>query len=276
MFQFSNEYLEALILGIYNGVISEYELPANLYHAIANYLKKGLYEGYGIDLNDLQKILKEGIEEEFTIEDLDLLTELRTNVYMFSAAKTFQQVKEMTAALIDDDGTIVPLSDFKEAATEIFDLYNDTWLTTEYNTAVGQATEAVKWQRFENEKQTLPYLRYSAVIDDNTSDICEPLNGIVAPVDDPIWDTIAPLNHFNCRCLLESLPQEEGAASETGDDDKEEIVNGVKDEMQDVFKMNAGKDGYIFKPDHPYFEVSKGDKDFAKDNFGLDIPKHDK
>ena len=275
MFEFSDEYIKQLFQGIYNGTITPYELPENLYYAIADYLKKGVYEGYGIDFNKLTKQINEDLVTEFTEADLELLAELRTNIYMFSAAKTYQQVKEMTEALINDKGTIVSFDEFQEQADEIFDLYNDTWLKTEYDTAIGQATEAVKWQSIENQKDVLPYLRYSAILDNNTSEICAPLDGIVAPVDDPIWDTIAPLNHFNCRCLLEQIDMEEGENTETDEDDKNERVDGVIDEMQDVFKMNAGKDGYVFKEDHPYFDVPKEDREFAKNNFDLKIPHKD-
>jgi hypothetical protein len=37
--------------------------------------------------------------------------------------------------------------------------------------------------------------------------------------------------------------------------------------------MNPGKDGYIFSPDHPYFDVAPKDREFAKENFGLPIPE---
>ena len=275
MLEFSDEYIKQLFKGIYNGTITPYELPENLYYAIADYLKKGVYEGYGIDFNKLTKQINDDLVTEFTEADLELLAELRTNIYMFSAAKTYQQVKEMTEALINDKGTIVSFDEFQDQADEIFDLYNDTWLKTEYDTAIGQSMEAVKWQSIENQKDILPYLRYSAVLDDNTSEICAPLDGIVAPVDDPIWDTIAPLNHFNCRCLLEQVDQEEGENTETDEDDKNERVDGVTDEMQDVFKMNAGKDGYVFKEDHPYFDVPKKDREFAQNNFDLKIPHKD-
>jgi hypothetical protein len=71
------------------------------------------------------------------------------------------------------------------------------------------------------------------------------------------------------------LDKEEGEKKETPDGEKNEKVNEVKGEMQDVFKMNAGKDGYIFKDDHPYFHVPKGDVEFAQNNFDLPIPKKD-
>lgn len=271
MFQFSDEYIRQLFQGIWDGTITEYELPENLYHAIADYLKKGVYEGFGIDFSSLTKKINEDIASVFDETDLELLSELRENIYMFSAAKTFTQISEMSDLLAKTDNFF----DFKEAASAVFDLYNDTYLKTEYDTAIGQAQSAVKWNSIEKQKEVLPYLRYSAVMDANTSEICAPLDGTVAKVDDPIWNTIAPLNHFNCRCLLEQMDKEEGEDNATPDGEKEERFNKVVPEMQDVFKMNPGKDGYIFDKDHPYFQVAAKDKEFAKENFNLPIPKKD-
>jgi SPP1 gp7 family putative phage head morphogenesis protein len=258
MFEFSNEYLEALLKGIYSGDITEYSLPDFLYKSIAKYLKAGLYEGYGGTLKD------------FSGKDLQLLQELRENIYMFSAAKTYQQVKEIQGLLFDEKGDLRTQKQFNALGENTFDLWNKTWGETEYNTAVGQAQNAVKWNDIEENKDVLPMLRYSAVVDPNTSEICLPLDGMVAPVDDPIWNTVSPLNHFGCRCLL----LQEGPAVKVtpGNGDR---VKDIEGKMQDVFKMNPGKDGYVFKEDHPYFAVPKQDKAYAARNFDLPIPKHD-
>lgn len=260
MVEYSDKNIKRLIDGIYDGSITEYDLPESLYNAISIYFKKGLYKGFGMTLADA------------TGKDLELLTELRENIYMFSAAKTFSEVQHMNSLLLDEQGDLKPFKDFYTEAKETYDLYNKTWAATEYNTAVGQAQNASKWNEIEKGKKLFPMLRYSAVVDDNTSDICLPLDGMVAAVDDEVWDTIAPENHFNCRCVL---LQEEGDVPATDDDDKNERVKSVEENMSDVFKMNAGKDGVIFKDDHPYFQVEKKDKGFAKDNFGLSIPKDD-
>ena len=122
----------------------------------------------------------------------------------------------------------------------------------------------------EKNKDTLPMLRYSAVMDPNTSEICAPLDGIVAPVDDEVWATIAPLNHFNCRCVL---LQETSDVEKT--DGNQEKVDEVTKDMQPLFKMNPGKDKVIFDDKHPYFQVEKKDRAFAADNFGLPIPDND-
>lgn len=251
MRDFTDKEIEELIEGIYSGEITEYELPVGLYEAIGKYLQKGLYHGFGMDLSEAGG------------RDYELLTELRENVWMFSAAKTFQEVKQIGSLLIKEDGDRRTQKEFKEAGRSEFELWNDTYGATEYNTAMGQAAMAANWNQIEENKKTLPMLRYSAVGD--ACEICAPLDGMVAPVDDPVWDTVSPLNHFNCLCVL---LQEDESVEETG----KEAVKDVIEKMDDVFKMNPGKDGYVFSPDHPYFSVDKKDKGFAKENFGLDIP----
>lgn len=256
MFKYAEEYIIALLKGIYEGTITEQDLPESLYYAIADYLKNGVYKGFGDTI------------ESASESDLPLLEDLRDNIYMFSAAKTYQQVKEMTEALTDEDGVFKPFNEFKKDAQGIFDTYNKDYLKTEYDTAIGQSQNASKWLQIEKEKDVLPYLEYSTIGD--ACDICAPLNGFTAKVDDPIWDTIMPMNHFNCRCIVEQLPEEE--ATETED---RSAAEGAMKEMSDVFKMNPGKDGYVFKPDHPYFTVPKADRELAQKNFNLPIPKKD-
>jgi hypothetical protein len=248
--KYTAQQIENLLQGVFDGKYTNKNLPEDLYFAIADHLKEGLYTGYGSTI------------EIATGRDLRMLTELRENVYMFSGAKTYSQVIQMRDFAADANG----FKEFRDKALEVYDMYNKTWLQTEYDTTIGQAQCAVKWTEFEKNKEVLPNLRYSAIGD--ACDICAPLNNIVAPVDAAIWSTCAPLNHFNCLCLLEATEDE----TTSGYD---EIAEKVEGRMQDIFKMNPGKDGYIFKDDHPYFKVAPGDRGLAMLNFNLPIPEND-
>lgn len=261
--KYSDEQKEDLISKIFQGSVSTHNLPEQLYKATADYLKKGLYKGWGKTMSEIK----------FGTPDLALVKQLRENIYIFSAAKTHSQVREMTDAIVKDD-KVVPFSEFKKSADEIFQRYNENWLKAEYNTAVGMARNAEAWQTFEDEKEQFPMLKYNAVNDGNVCEICEPLDGITLPVDDPFWDEFMPENHFNCRCLVEQYPAEEKSSSESrvrkAKDDAKELIT-------DSFRMNPGKDKVIFKEQgagkHPYFDVaSKGFHTQTKTNFGLDIP----
>jgi SPP1 gp7 family putative phage head morphogenesis protein len=45
-------------------------------------------------------------------------------------------------------------------------------------------------------------LEYSAILDSVTTEICQELDGDTYAVDDPLWATYTPPNHYNCRSLL--------------------------------------------------------------------------
>lgn len=263
MFEFSDEYIAKLLQGIYDGSITVYNLdddvPQSLYYAIANYLKKGLYEGFGASLQDLSP--------DHT--DYDLLSELRENIYMFSGAKTYQQVREMTDLLMDGD-SVRSWSDFKAAAMDVYDQYNTDWLKSEYNTAIGQADMAAKWSNIEAQKDVLPMLTFST--NGVPCEECAPMEGISAPVDDPIWDEYTPLIHFNCQCILLQGDEEVNASS---DSEIEDAKTAMNETMQPEFRMNPYKDKVVFNEDQGYFNVPKEDTDLAANNFNLPIPDSD-
>jgi SPP1 gp7 family putative phage head morphogenesis protein len=50
-------------------------------------------------------------------------------------------------------------------------------------------------------------LEYSAIMDDRVTEICSSLNGDIYPVDDEVWNTFTPPNHYNCRSLLIPVTQ---------------------------------------------------------------------
>ena len=74
----------------------------------------------------------------------------------------------------------------------------------------------------------------------------------------------------NCLCVL---TQEEADVEETPTDEKDATFAKVDKEMDDTFKFNPGKEKVVFSEDHPYFQVTKADREFAEHNFGLPIPK---
>jgi SPP1 gp7 family putative phage head morphogenesis protein len=269
MFKFSAEEIRKLLKGIFDGSITDHELPEYLYNSIADFLKDGLYSGFGISFNKLTEEINKGIGK-FVEKDLELLTELRENIYMFSAAKTYTEVKDMSDLLTGENG-ITSFPEFKAAAMEIYTQYNEDYLQTEYQTSIAQSQQAIKWNQIEAQKEILPYLQFSVVEDANTTDICQPLDGIVVKVGDPMLDIYYPPNHWNCRTILEQLDE----ATLSSKSEVEKATKEADDEMQDIFKMNSGKDKVVFKDDHPYFDVAKKDQKFAENNFNLKIPDED-
>lgn len=257
----------ALFEAVYSGAITPTKLPENLYAKIGDLLKKGVDTGFK---DGTLATGEKFASYELGSVDAALIESLQLNVYMFSAAKTFQQILEMSDALTID-GKVVSYSEFKAKANEIFDIYNKTWLRTEYDTSIGQAQNARRWSDFEAQKETFPMLEYDAVMDANTSEICRPLNGVILPVDDPFWNKHAPLNHFNCRCFLRKVSKYDDAKP-TNKKEVEAISEKVTPMMDNVFKVNPGQTGEAFDKSHPYFSVPKKYTKFAQTNFGLPIP----
>lgn len=270
--EFNDKDIERFLRLIYTGKSTEYALDEGMYFAIADYLKKGLYEGFGISFNELKETIEKGVETVFDAADLELLTELRENLYMFSSAKTFQETKDFTGALVDSEGKVRTFKEFKEFAMPINEQWNVNWLKTEYETAYGQAQNAVRWNEIEKNKEVLPVLTFETTEDDRVCEICGPMHGLTANVDDPIWDTCTPMLHFRCFC---TLSQHTDDVALTPEPEREALQSGAESRMQDLFKMNPGKEKVVFSKDHPYFDVESKDKAFARNNFGLPIPEND-
>ncbi|QTE37491.1 hypothetical protein J3L18_00035 [Mucilaginibacter gossypii] len=255
--QYSDQQIEDLLKGIHDGTITDRNLPKDLYLAIADYLKTALYEGFGGDLAD------------FEGEVLDTLLDLRENIYLFSGAKTFQFVKEAGELLTDENGKLKPLSQYKAEAQAVYGKYNEDWLAAEHKTTVGQAQQAQRWQDIEANKDILPMLKFST--NGKPCPICNPFDGLTAPVGDKIWKIASPLLHFGCFCILESYDSSEPASDETF----LKQLQPNMDKIPDLFRNNPGQTGEVFNKHHPYFDVPKEDKKFAKNNFNLPIPDKD-
>lgn len=275
-----------LIAAIYSGAIDEWNLPRGLYQKTADKFIEAINNGMdaprpleigmggGFQMPK-QEQPAQSIGIAYNTPDEILRSELIENVYVFSGAKTFQQVKELVSN-IAPDGLVQSFNKFKKSAEKIIGKYNDQWLRTEYNTALGSAQSARDWQEFEDDVELFPYLRYDAIIDPNTSDICRPLEGITLPVNHPFWNKFSPLNHFNCRCRLIKISQYE-EVKKTGKKKLTRVSEKIEPQMQELFMFNPGKERLIFKETgkgkHPYFNVAPKYREYAQNNFNLPIPE---
>lgn len=264
--KYSKEQFDNLLQSIFSGEINHaYNLPKDLYEATASVLLDAMYKGYGKKISAV----------ELGSPDERLLKQLRENVYVFSGAKTYQQVRDISAKLVDaQTQQIVTFSEFKKRAKEVFDEYNTNWLRAEYTTAISMARNAEAWQAFESEAEVFPMLRYVAVHDANVCPICDPLDGISLPVGDPFWSSFMPPNHFNCRCIVEQY--EEGRIEPSSPTAVDKATRATGDLMSEDFRINAGQQKIVFRESgdhrHPYFDVEERDRAFAQRNFDLPVP----
>lgn len=246
----TNEEIEILILGVYNGTIHVENLPIALY---AEYVDK----------------FARGIDEVFDnldgLEERALRAKLYENIQFFSAAKTFQEIKDFESYLTED-GKIVEFSIFRERVLERYKLYNKTWLETEYGFTVESARAGRRWIKIWADRDLFPMLEYVTVGDSRVRDTHKVLDGVIRPVEDAFWNTYYPPWSWRCRCTTKKL--EEG--------DITTIVNKIVQlpKIKKFFQNNVGKTGKIFNGFHPYFkQVPDEYKELSKDNFGLPFIK---
>ena len=49
-------------------------------------------------------------------------------------------------------------------------------------------------------------VRYSAILDSRTTELCQSLHGMIFKLDNPDLDRLVPPNHFNCRSMIIGVP----------------------------------------------------------------------
>lgn len=261
----TEEQEENILRDIWRDVITVFALPVVLFSDTFKELEKALFRGFGANLTDFPEGSKERI----------LLTKLRDNLNRFSAAKTFQNVRD-TVNFRLDEGRLRPFNEFRRDAKKIFNTYNENWLKTEFETVVGQAQSADQWIDIDRDKDVLPLLKYQTVGDNRVRPEHAALDGIIRRVDDPFWDTRMPKNDWGCRCFVIQL--EEGEVTNLGkhlEKVKRETKGEVTSLANDIplFSNNPGKVSFVFKDKgqnpHPYFLVPDNMREFKRKNFGL-------
>lgn len=86
---FTPEEIEFYLLLVYHGIVNKNLLSSEYHAKIAAYFEKALFDGYGGDLFSF------GIESKL----FKNVTDLRRSLYVFSAAKQYSQVREMSAMI---------------------------------------------------------------------------------------------------------------------------------------------------------------------------------
>jgi SPP1 gp7 family putative phage head morphogenesis protein len=252
---FSDEEIDKFIDDVWKGINSPYSLPKYIYTGTAESLSDALRLG--------MQIANEGIGEE----DIryQLAKDLQTNVYRFSAAKTYQQTKELNSLLVNQDGVVRTFWEYKKAAREITEKFNNDWLRAEWQRAATGSANAVNWQQYQRTKDVAPYLQYQTAGDQRVRPTHAELDNIIRKVDDHFWDSYLPPNGWNCRCTTIQL---------TEDDATETDLTGFEKpkDVPDEFLINTGKQRMIYSDRHPYYVVEPKDIGLAVNNFNLPLP----
>lgn len=197
-------------------------------------------------LSAISKELLSGVEIGMNIPEVSnnpLGQAISENINVFSGFKTYQQLKEASLLLRDDNGQLKPFSKFMKDVKAINQTYNINYLKAEYNHAIACGQMISNWQQIESRADVAPFLKYKTAEDERVRESHRGLNNIVKRIDDPFWNMYYPPNGWNCRCDVIQLINEE----ETTEFDSPELPL--------MFRNNVGKDGIVFPDTHPYYSV---------------------
>lgn len=246
---------------IYDGTLTQGDIDPEMTTLVAKHLHEAVLKGYGLTSPRIGGN-EGGIA--YNTPDHEMLANLQKNVYSFSAAKNYQELKSLTLALTGDDGKLRKFKDFSNVAKQIDKQYNVTWLQTEYNTAIGSGQMAGRWVEFEKNKDIMPLLRYQTSGDARVRNEHRALDNITRPVDDDFWDKYYPPNGWGCRCDVVQLPN--------GTETPADKLNHP--EVPPMWSVNLAKRGLAFPPNHQYFNgvpeviIEKG-KDLIDDYINI-------
>lgn len=224
--------IKRIIDEVYDGNIKAGDIDTKLLKHVGSALENQVTAGFG----------KTFAQVDFTTPDAAMLTRLTRDVWHFSAAKNYQQLRDMTLALKDENGKLRSFNDFKEAARLDDEKYR-RWLNTEWNQAIGGSTMAARWAEFKQNADIMPYLKYDTVGDDNVRDEHQALDGIVRKIADEFWKRYFPPNGWGCRCSANQLST--SYAKET------DQIPDVK--IPKMFQTNLAESGLVFPKDHAYY-----------------------
>ena len=250
---FSPAEINIALHQIWNREVTRLNLPVWVYLKFGRQFSHGVGEGFG-----------SVVGPKYNKTDYESIKLLKSNVYLFSGAKTFNFVYDCENLLVEGN-KILPFEVFKERAQSVGVSYCDTWLKTEYDTCIIQSKNCRDELSLIKNKEFFPMAKYVAFMDANTAEVCKQMNGYVGLIDDPIWKQHSPQQHYRCRCHKEPLMEGEAVLSK-----RPASLNAPNP----LFAHNIGETKDIFNKHHPYFaEIPKEYRSFAKQNFNLPIPK---
>ena len=180
------------------------------------------------------------------------------NVYLFSGAKTYRQLKEVTDMLRDQNRNIKPFHQFFSDVRQVHNTYNQNYLQAEYIFATQSAQMAEKWNEFQEDGDRYN-LQYRTANDDRVRDEHQALHDTTLPPSDPFWSKYLPPNGWRCRCTTVQVRKSKYPESNS----KNAIEAGERatEGRNDIFRFNPGKEQIIFPKHHPYFtEMPKTEK----------------
>lgn len=188
--------------------------------------------------------------------DLAALENLRSNVYVFSGFKAYQELRQAADLLIDPStGNTKPFAAYLKDIRKLNQTYNENYLRAEYNHAIGSAQMASIWADYTQDADLFD-LQFDAINDQRTRPTHKALDGKIQPMDSPFWDAYYPPLDWNCRCTVRKVRKGTAEISDVS------AFTGA--ELKPMFKVNTAKEGVIFPKKHPYYEENEARRNSEK------------
>jgi SPP1 gp7 family putative phage head morphogenesis protein len=209
-------------------------------------------------VSEMNNVLKEAVLSGIDYQIPAVMhKKLADDVFVFSGAKTYAELRELSNLLIDGEGGIKSFSTFFKDVRQIHNQYNKAYLESEYLFATQSAQMASKWADFEQDGDRYN-LQYRTANDDRVRHEHQALHDITLPPSDPFWSKYYPPNGWRCRCNVVQVRKERydvtdsATASDLGAKATYTVGAGGKN-TSEMFRFNPGKQNTIFPPNHPYF-----------------------
>lgn len=168
------------------------------------------------------------------------------NAAQFSAAKSLSESK-MIQSLLYRDGKRQDYSSFKAEAKEVTDVFNETWLRTEYDSSVRNAVAGEQFRRYRDDQSAYPYWEYLLTTSLHPRDEHLRLVGKIFQIGDPEGDLVFPPDGWNCGCGSRQVSDLEGRELAKGSD--------YIDDVDPQFRFNPADSGILPKNSHSYHEA---------------------
>lgn len=142
------------------------------------------------------------------IAKVDLLRDIHVSLLdAMAEGKPFAQWQAELEPTLRDKGWLGKVQNEELTGTAETVKVGPRRLRTIYDTNIRMARSVGLWQRIQANKEALPFLRYSAVLDRRTRPQHRAWHAIILPVDHRFWLTHFPPNGWNCRCTVIQLSQ---------------------------------------------------------------------
>jgi SPP1 gp7 family putative phage head morphogenesis protein len=209
-------------------------------------------------LNGINSVLQDGFNHgiEHSVPYI-IKRNLSENIYVFSGAKTYTELKELSGLLPDTDGNIKPFNKFWQDAQGIYPEYNRSYLEAEYIFATQSAQMASRWNEYETDGDRYN-LQYRTAGDERVRKSHQLLHNTTLSPSDPFWNDYFPPNGWRCRCTAVQVRKSKYPES----DGTQAVHLGVNatEGKNNIFRFNPGKQQVIFPEHHPYLKkLSKPD-----------------